>query len=264
MSVSHDAMLDDVAVYALGSMPPHDAARVREHLRSCAECRAEYAALAPSAAALGVTAEACEDAATGAVVASPLLKSRIMREVRRDARPATVPARDRARSVAQRLWPAYLVAAACFAVAIVSSLVNLSLMQQIKSVQSANAALSERANGLARSVAQMQTTVADLSSANAERFAVNGGQIVRVRGHLYLAMHDMPQPPRGKVYQAWTLPKGGKTMQPSLTFTPDAHGSALVALPVDARITSAVAVSVEPEGGSKQPTTKPVLVEQLD
>ncbi|MDE2483550.1 MAG: anti-sigma factor [bacterium] len=254
MTASHDEMLDDVAVYALGTMAADDAARVRAHLETCAECRAEYAALAPSAIALGMSA----DAATP----SPLLKARIMREVRHDAAQADAHPRT-ARALQGRLWPAYLVAAACFVLAMWSSLVNLSLMQQIKSVRSANVALSDRADGLARTLAQTQTTVADLTSANAEHFAVGGSEIVRVHDHLYLAMHDIPQPPHGKVYQAWTLPKGGKTMQPSLTFVPDAHGSALVALPVDARITTAVAVSVEPAGGSKQPTSKPVLVEQL-
>jgi len=76
-------------------------------------------------------------------------------------------------------------------------------------------------------------------------------------------MRDLPPPPRGKVYQAWTLPKGSKDMAPSVTFEPDSQGVAIVALPADARITTAVAVSVEPEGGSKQPTSKPVLVVPL-
>ncbi len=242
MNASHDAMLDDVAVYALGTMNAADAARVQEHLRTCAECRAEYEALAPSASAVGLSAEACANAETGAVTVSPLLKARLMREVRRDAASSPVVARGGS-------WGTYLVAAACLAVAVWTSFVNISLNHQLHGAQA--------------TLAATQTTIADLTSAHAQRFAVNGGEIVRVHGRIYLAMHDMPQPPRGKVYQAWTLPKGAKTMRPSLTFVPDAHGTALVALPVNAALTSAVAVSVEPAGGSKQPTSKPVLVEQL-
>jgi hypothetical protein len=62
-----------------------------------------------------------------------------------------------------------------------------------------------------------------------------------------------PALPKGHVYQAWTAAKGSATMQPSVTFTPNADGVAVVALPVDATRVGTVAVSVEPEGGSKAP-----------
>ena len=42
----HD-MLDDVALYALGTLPAADAQRVRDHIATCAECRAEYAGAGP-------------------------------------------------------------------------------------------------------------------------------------------------------------------------------------------------------------------------
>ena len=52
----HD-MLDDVALYALGTLPAADAQRVRDQIASCAAYRAEDAALAPAAALVGVSAE---------------------------------------------------------------------------------------------------------------------------------------------------------------------------------------------------------------
>lgn len=52
------------------------------------------------------------------------------------------------------------------------------------------------------------------------------------------------------VYQAWTLAKGAKTVQPSMTFIPDVR-------------TALVAVSVEPTGGSERPTTKPIAAVPL-
>jgi anti-sigma-K factor RskA len=72
-------------------------------------------------------------------------------------------------------------------------------------------------------------------------------------------MHDAPALPPGKVYQAWTLPAGSKKMAPSVTFTPKG-GRILLRLPVNASRIAAVAVSVEPAGGSPQPTSKPVFV----
>lgn len=259
----HEAMLDDVAVYALGALPATEARRVRDHLASCEACAAEYATLAPAAALVGISAEACAGADAGSTTVSPMLKARIMRQVRREAAvPAGAPARTRSSRAV--VWPAYLVAAACFAIAIFSLLQNLSLMQQLKSSQAQVAAIEHRSNGLARSLVDERTALADLSSDQAQRFTVADGEIVRVNHRIYLTLHGMAAPPKGKVYQAWTLPKGQKLMAPSSTFVPDSHGSAVIALPVNADVTTAVAVSVEPDGGSRQPTSKPVLVQALE
>ena len=54
----HDAMLDDVAVYALGALPPAQAQAVRAHLDTCAECAAEYRRLKPAVDAVAYSAEA--------------------------------------------------------------------------------------------------------------------------------------------------------------------------------------------------------------
>jgi anti-sigma-K factor RskA len=206
-----------------------------------------------------MSAEACPDLTRGAVTVSPLLKARVMQQVRRDAEAPPKRAR-RSRTI---VWPAYLVAAACFAVALYSSLMNLSLMQQLKSEQSQLAQVEHRSTALAQNLATERETIADLTSDRAQRFNVAQGQIVRVNHRLYLTLHDMPAPEHGKVYQAWTLPKGSKVMEPSVTFVPDAHGAAVIALPQNADQTTAVAISVEPQGGSKQPTSKPLVVQSL-
>jgi anti-sigma-K factor RskA len=167
------------------------------------------------------------------------------------------------RSGTSIVWPVYLVAAVCFAVAVASSLVNLSLMEQLKSAKARAAALDTRSRGLAHNLAGEEMTVADLMSDDAHRYDVSGGQVVVVRDRIYLTMHDMAAPPRGRVYQAWTLPKNARAMTPSATFLPDAHGVAVVSLPASARATAAVAVSVEPDGGSRTPST-PLFVQKLE
>jgi hypothetical protein len=258
MSVNdaHQALLDDIAVYALGALPPAAAARVREHLKTCSACRQEYEALAPAVTAVGMSAEACPDKITGAVVPGPLLKARIMRQVRSQQQPA--------RGQRPIVWPAYLVAAVCFAIALVTSLINLSIMQQLRQAQTDLSQAERRSTNLAHDLSDERTTMADLMSDDAKRYTVTGGQVVRVHDRIYIAMHDLPAPPHGKVYQAWTQAKGATAMSPSLTFIPDSRGVAIVQLPVSANGVTAVAVSVEPEGGSKQPTTKPILVTSLD
>ncbi|MBV9271892.1 MAG: zf-HC2 domain-containing protein, partial [Candidatus Eremiobacteraeota bacterium] len=86
----HEELLDDVAVYALGAMPPEQSAIVRKHIEECAECSEEYRRLRPAADAVAYSAEACPDADRGAVVVSPLLKQRIMRSVRGDLAPKPI------------------------------------------------------------------------------------------------------------------------------------------------------------------------------
>lgn len=159
----------------------------------------------------------------------------------------------------QRLWPAYLVAAVCFAVAVALSILNLSLVEQVHNLQAQIGDAQHRSTGLSQQLLAERSTVTDLMDEHAERTDVPGGQVVRVRNRIYLTLHDLPSPPRGKIYQAWTMPRGGRVLQPSLTFLPDAHGLAIVALSAPADATERVAVSIEPEGGSKAPTSPLVL-----
>jgi anti-sigma-K factor RskA len=59
----------------------------------------------------------------------------------------------------------------------------------------------------------------------------------------------------------WVIPKGQNPL-PAGLFRSDETGNAihLQPGPVDAGSIAAVAVSVEPESGSAQPTTKPIIV----
>ncbi len=252
----HD-MLDDVALYALGTLPAADAQRVRDHIATCSECRAEYAALAPAAALVGVSAETQGDLKD---CPSTLLKPRIMREIRKSA----APSRDLRAPARVPVWPAYLVAAACFAIAIITSLYNVTLSSQLRDVQNKLAASTTRSSQLASNLADERSTISEIMSTESKHYTGTDGEVVTHGGKLYVAMQDLPPPPKGKVYQAWTLAKGAKDMAPSVTFVPDSHGVAIVSLPVDARLTNTVAVSIEPEGGSKAPTSKPVLVVPLN
>ncbi|MGB8966179.1 MAG: zf-HC2 domain-containing protein, partial [Candidatus Cybelea sp.] len=92
--MSHDEMLDGVAAYALGVLPPDEAAAVASHLQTCAECREEYRLLRPAVTAVAYSAETCADADSGALIASPLLKARVMKEVRAGATRSVTPRRS--------------------------------------------------------------------------------------------------------------------------------------------------------------------------
>ena len=252
--------LDDVAAYALGTLPDADAQRVRKHLRECAQCREEYGQLAPAVTTLGYAAEACASGENGPQV-SPLVKARIMREIRSQQAAGSTIAGSRSKPI---VWPAYLVAAACFAIALISTMANISLTGTLRQTQTQLSTVQERANTTAHRLDTERLMVADLMSDDAKRYSTEHGEVVTRGDRLYIAMNDMPMPPHGKVYQAWTMPKGGKNVMPSVTFMPNHEGDATVALPESARGVTMVAISLEPEGGSKIPTTKPMAVVELN
>lgn len=259
----HEAMLDDVAVYALGTLAPQDAQRVREHLRTCADCRSEYEQLRPAVDAVAYSAESCPDAERGAVVASPQLKARIMQQVRRDAAAAPRSNVAEMRAVRPIVWPAYAVAAACLIIALITGIIDISLNDQLRQKSADVSQIEARSRVLARDLAYQRTALADLVAPDSQRYDVAHGQVVRHGKRLYLAMNALPAPPKGKVYQAWTLHAGATRMSPSVTFVPNPSGIAVVPIPADASAISAVAVGVEPDGGSKQPTSTPTFVLKL-
>lgn len=258
MSPHDESMLDSVAVLALGALPADEARELRAHMETCPECREEYRLLRPAVDAVGVSAEACVDAASaGGSVAppGPLLKKRIMQQIR--------PNVAEMRAVRPIVWPAYAVAAACLIAVLVTSIANIALNSRLRESEARVAALSTHASESARQLAQQRTEVADLIAPDSQRFTVDNGYVVKHGTRLYIAMNALPPPPKGKVYQAWTLRAGAEKMSPSVTFVPNGSGVAVVPVPVNASSVVAVAVSVEPDGGSKQPTSKPTFVLKL-
>ncbi len=117
------------------------------------------------------------------------------------------------------------------------------------------------AAGLGAVVVEQNHTIAELAGARSVAFAQ--GSVLVAHDRLYVSVHGLPALPAGKVYQTWTLAKGSTEMTPSVTFTPNEQGSAFVTIPVSGATTVATAISVEPAGGSLQPTTKPIAVVKL-
>ncbi|MDP9017865.1 MAG: anti-sigma factor [Candidatus Eremiobacteraeota bacterium] len=252
---AHDEFLDQVAVYALGSLSKSEAGTVRNHLKTCVECRAEYDALRPVVNAVAQSAEAGNDAVNGAIVPSQLLKARLMKTVRAEAAVGVSEKRPRA-----IVWPAYIVAAASIVLALWATGSNILVKSEMRQEQEQVAALSAQVKSANGTVANQKLMVADLMNHDSQRYQVANGEVVRHGDRIYIAMHAMNMPPKGHVYQAWMLHNGAKEMTPSVTFMPDHGGLAVVSLPGHASIVQAVAVSIEPEGGSKAPTTKPEFV----
>jgi anti-sigma-K factor RskA len=253
-AVSRDDMMELVALYALGVLPRQESALVAAFLAGDDAARAEYLALRAAADALALSADEPVDSARSA-----RMKERLMARVRNEPASGAL-ARRRIAPNAGWLWAAGVATAASLLFATVTGVQVVTLRGQLTQSEQRATSLSTQVAQGSRVALRDRQMLTDLVSPDAKRYDIAEGSVI-VRGdRMYFALSKLPALPKGKVYQAWTLPKGAKAMQPSLTFSPNPDGVAVVALPVDASKVGAVAVSVEPEGGSKQPTTTPTFV----
>jgi anti-sigma-K factor RskA len=95
--------------------------------------------------------------------------------------------------------------------------------------------------------------------------AMPGAKLVSIQGHGVVAVAPdgsaavaltLPDAPAGKTYEAWVIRKGAA--RPAGIFS----GSAVFKLQRSVARGSVVAVTLEPDGGVDQPTTKPLAVSE--
>jgi anti-sigma-K factor RskA len=83
------------------------------------------------------------------------------------------------------------------------------------------------------------------------------GQLVTHDGSGEMKLTGLKSPGTGRVYQAWVMSADGK-VTPDNVFTVNRSGQGSVALRNDLDGAKQVLISVEPDGGSQQPTTTPI------
>ncbi|HXN09053.1 MAG TPA: anti-sigma factor [Candidatus Acidoferrales bacterium] len=80
---------------------------------------------------------------------------------------------------------------------------------------------------------------------------------------MHMQINGLAALPAGKQYQAWVIPPGGAP-KPEPVFSADPNGSGSIDIPSAPIKGALVAITVEPAGGSQQPTSKPFLVAKID
>lgn len=83
--------------------------------------------------------------------------------------------------------------------------------------------------------------------------------VSRSVGRAVIETTDMPPPPSGKDYEMW-LQRPDGTMQPAGLMPRDGTTSRAVALKGDASTAVGVGITVEPAGGSSEPTGSPIAL----
>jgi hypothetical protein len=161
------------------------------------------------------------------------------------------------------LWGTGLAAAAAIVFSLVTVIADINVRGDLAAASRRTTTLQQQLAQNERATARERQTLADLLAPDARRYQVADGSVILRRDRLYFALSKLAPPPKGHVYQAWTATKGSSTMVPGPTFVPNPAGVTVVPLAVDGTRVGVVAVSVEPEGGSKAPTSTPTFVRPL-
>jgi anti-sigma-K factor RskA len=217
-----------LAAYAIDALDANDARAVREHLASCRNHDDELAELAGVVGSLPTLAEEREP--------RPELRSRLLRAFDAEvARGAAGPGEQRVIPFVRRAAFAWLAAAALFMAVIGLTTWNVVLQTSD----------GEREGGW--------TVSAELTGEGVDgHFWYLDRQQLAV-----LSMDAMPELEPEHVYQAWAYYDG----QPvSLGMMPTEHTFAMKA---DLHEATRFAITIEPMGGSDQPSDEPIAVAEM-
>ena len=285
-SLSCDAVRDLAPLYVLDALEPAEAASVREHLATCSNGHAEMAELGgvvpylaesleplEPPAAVGeriaaavradLRARARDDTAAARLVegyGAALAATAVTAEtaVREPATPATEPvdlAAARVTRAARRPRPAWrwlLEAAAVIALVGVVGW-NILLQGQLDATRQQAALLSSALATAAQAGSVTATLQGSGPAAAASGFVVAG-----TGGTNYMVVSGLPDPGAGRTYQAWYLK--GQAAVSAGTFTLGTNGVTVVGMSATAGAVTAVALTIEPTGGSTQPTSQPIVL----
>jgi Anti-sigma-K factor rskA len=234
----HDRRLEEVAAFALDAL---DAAQIddfHEHLKGCKRCQDELRWLAPAVRALPETVEQ--------QTPPPVLKVKLMEEVRADvaAEAKLAGAEERREHTTSRKgfreWLTGLDIGG----------LTWKPLAGMAAVILVAAAIAGYAVGTGGGGADIRTTEVPQQNGIVAKVVTEGD-----RGELRLA--NVKQLPEGKVLEAWVQRGNAVEPVPAL-FAPDHAGNASTTIE-NMKNVSLVMVTREPSGGTKVPTTEPIV-----
>lgn len=233
--MSDDAhVLDLLPALALGSLDADDVQRVEGHLSSCLICRRESAAFEIVAAQLAYAVPPVEP--------PPDLRNRLMDRVH-SLRPQPRPLQARPSRPRWRLLPAWGWAGLFLILALAAF--NLLLWQRVNNMDYFTTAAGLRAVPLSPADTTSNATGFVLVSADGEDGA--------------LVVDGLPPLAESQQYQLWLLRDGEKISGAVFSTDEHSYGGTRVRAPRSLLEYSGVEITIEPEGGSPQPTGVQVL-----
>jgi anti-sigma-K factor RskA len=227
---AHARYDDELAAYMLGSLEAEEATAFEAHLATCDHCQARERWLRASVDVLPASVEQIEP--------PPALRERLIETVRREAgMPLETPRRETGAGGFRR-WLGSLSLQPATALAGVVLLLVAGI---------AGYAIGKDGGG------SDTTTIAASGTPAAPQTT---GTLVRSGDVGVLRVSNLPQR-RGRIYEVW-LVQDGKPL-PSALFQVGSDGRGAAGIPGGLDSSTQVMVTSEPAGGSRQPTTKPIL-----
>jgi anti-sigma-K factor RskA len=218
--------------YALDALSPEEAENFGHHLEECTACREEVGEFRDVAAQMGESES---------IAPPPYLKARVLSAADEVAQlpPRVVPIT----AAPSRRWRPRILAAAAAVVLMLGVGVGIRISQN-------NDNGSVMASSVARVFHAPDARQATVDTANGGKLTVAASPAL----HRMAVDTSKLKPLSGRqVYQIWAVAGGKATSVGVLT---DLGGGA--AMPMPAPHTD-VAITIEPAGGSKQPTTRPIV-----
>ncbi|MER5758916.1 anti-sigma factor [Streptomyces sp. NPDC002082] len=243
--MKHDELLHTLTgAYALDALAGEEYRAFTAHLRHCEACAQEVSEFEATAARLAAAASLPAPAAMRQVV---LRRIDTVRQVPPHTQP---PAPVRLASVLTRKAGPFVIAASIAAVAAFGGLAAWQ-HQQTEQARTQLQQATRQAQDLAAVVAAPDArTVHGRTTTGAVTTVITSA----LRDQAVFVSSGLATPPPGKTYQLWFDDHG--TMRPA-GLLPHDGATVMQGDPSDAR---AVGLTLEPAGGSPQPTTTPLLL----
>lgn len=237
-----------VGAYAVDAVDDVERARFERHLQTCASCAQELPELREALARVG-SAEAVEPPAG--------MRDSVMARIGDTRQVLPTPSLSNGSSAgsaagirSSRRRGLNILAAAAVVLGVVAGGAGIYSYQQNQDVDVVTAQAQEVNAVVTAPDARLKSlTFQD----GAQAAVITSAQ----KGQAVLLARDVPALANGQVYQSWALDAAGNATSAG-TWSPGSDGSAAVPLQGYERSTAAIAVTVEPAGGSAQPTTKPI------
>ena len=253
-----------LAPYAADALDPADARDVELHVAECRACQEDLAAMRETLAEVAQdAAEAPPDGMRAAVLAAARRTpqerpstSPFPGPVARTA-PAEAQPQPRVPSATQRPGRGRSLLALAASVALVLAVGGAVVVRGFSATPGDDVAelLAAEGTEVVRVTPEVPVDLGDVTVAGEVVAVVNTDQ-----GRGALVARGLPPAPEGRTWQAWSL--AGAQVSSAGVFEVGDDGVGLVEFDWPAGA-EAVAVSLEPAGGSEQPTTDPVAVAAL-
>jgi len=252
----HDALREQVALYAVGALSGPERAAVEAHLRQCDECAADLASFRQVGGAMAQVVPQHDPSA--------ILRARVL-----------ASATGRSKSMHVSVFMPWLAAAAMLLVTAGLGLYVGQLREEVSSLQEQlrEALLrvdegEQRVNVALRAAADLQAPLAVLTAPDVRQIRLAGQPVApnaaarvywsRSRGLVFTGT-NLPKAPAGRIYQLWFVTPNAAISAGLLN--PDDSGRPIVlAPPSDIPNPVALAVTLEPDGGVPAPTGEKYLV----